>query len=495
MVFSLRFTQAYQKVSDQLWRFVPPMVVVAITSVIVATQFVSPHRRMIKVAAVAALLAIMLKFEMIYSLYFFGLVFLFPTGIAITYTNVVLMTVLPMAWIVRANTEGRKVFFPTAIDKYVILLLLAYVVSFFNVTNAPDVIAGAKLVWRQLSACAFFYLIVRFVTNENKLENFTKVITLAAGVMVLTGLFELIMPGKSLIPWAGTGYTLGTGKMGYRVEGIRLGGAVGSHDLLSDYCSITFFFMMLHFFRAKNPFEKTLWITMSLATVVVMMATGNRGGMLGFIVGFVYVLFVLRRHFTPVRYVMVVAAVAAFLVPAQLMLEKYTVAESVTKRLMGTTFVGGVPETRVGVWEGALRASFDHIFIGHGPQFTVTKGLGFMFWPHNTFIYFLYTLGLFGAISFIIICVKIFRESLLYRSRAVRDKYVGTLLGVLHVQLVMTLIEQQRTDHQRGADYVYMYIVWMLFGLIVAAANVVRKEEKQLAAAEAADEEAESEPI
>ena len=64
-----------------------------------------------------------------------------------------------------------------------------------------------------------------------------------------------------------------------------------------------------------------------------------------------------------------------------------------------------------------------------------------------------------------------------------RTTFAGTVMGILHIQLAMFLIEQLRTDHQRNTDFVYIYIVWMLFGLIVAAGKLIREREGAAAVA------------
>jgi hypothetical protein len=169
---------------------------------------------------------------------------------------------------------------------------------------------------------------------------------------------------------------------------------------------------------------------------------------------------------------------------AQIMLDQYTVAASITERLIGTEFKGIVPESREGVWEEPLRRSFDHIFIGHGPHYGVAPGLKKMFWPHNGYIFFLYSIGLLGLSMFLAMVYKLTRISFLYQSAAAKGTFAGLIMSVLHVQFVVMLMEQLRTDHQRNSDFVYMYIIWMFFGLIVATGNLIKKRKAQLEAAE-----------
>ncbi|MEE9270491.1 MAG: O-antigen ligase family protein [Candidatus Krumholzibacteria bacterium] len=473
-----------KRITELLWQYVPIAAVLGLASLVLASQVVRPHRRMIKMSVMLVALVIMLRFEMLYSLYFFVFLFPFPSGILVTSTNILLMTLLTLLWMVRANATGVRLFARTEIDGFVILFLVAYLLSFFNIEQKSDLIEGVKIVWRQATAFAFFYLIVTFVTDEKKLEGIIKVASLSAGFLVLTALIEMVSPGITIIPgWIMTGQKLGQGELGYRLEALRVGGSVASHGLLSDYCTISIFFMVMLFMRARNPIEKLMWLAVSTGTFIVLLATANRGAFFSFIFGVIYFLYVFRHRFNLVRYVIVISAILAFFSVAQLMLDRYTLAASITQRVVGTEFIGWVPDSRVGVWEAPLRRSTEHLFFGHGPFYGVAPGLERMLWPHNAYIYYLYTLGLLGLTAFMLIVYRVARTSFRHRSLVVRNTFVGTVMGILHIQLAMFLLEQLRTDHQRNTDFVYIYIAWMLFGLIVAAGKLIREREKAAAVA------------
>ena len=254
----MQIKQASNQLSDLLWRFMPVTLAVTMASLVLASQVVEPQRRMIKVSVMLVALIIMLRFEMLYSLYFFVFLLPFPSGMLVTSTNILLMTLLTLLWIIRATATGMRLITRTEIDKLILLFTGAYLLSFLNVDRNDHLIEGMKIVWRQLTAFAFFYLIVNFVTDEKKLDGIIKVISLSAGFLVLTAIIEMIAPGITLIPgWISTAERV-QGQLGYRLEGIRLGGAVGSHGLLSDYCTLSIFFMVMLLFRAKNPIEKLL---------------------------------------------------------------------------------------------------------------------------------------------------------------------------------------------------------------------------------------------
>jgi len=457
-----------------IWRILPLTGVVVVLSYVISTQTVRPHHRMIKAAVLLVVLAILMKFEMVYCIYFFVVMFPFPSGIVLTSTNVILMTMIVLVWLVRARATGQRVFERTGVDIWIALFLASYFVSLFSIETTHQLTEGIKLIWRQVTAFALFYLIVKFVDDENKLERMTQFIAISGGLVALTGIIELFAPGSVLIPgWIEFDQRRGMGMLGFRVEGIRLGGAFGAHNLLSDYCSFTLLFMVVHFLRAKNPIGKIFWITLVIMAFSVLLATANRGAVASTAFGFVYAMWVFRRYLSLVKYVILIAcAITAFGV-TQMVLEKYTLAASVTGRLMGTQFEGMVPDSRVGIWEDTFVASLDHIFIGHGPLFQTGRGVKRVYWPHNGYLFYLYTIGLFGLSMFLMIAYRLFKSSLRYYHPLAHGTYLGLTMAILHVMLAMFLFGQIRTDHQRDTDFIYIYIVWMFFGLIAAAGRIL----------------------
>lgn len=466
-----------ERLVDWAWRIITVSGLVGIAAYFAAKQAVTPHRRYIKVAVFLWLLMLMLRFDMIYAVFLFTVLFFFPSGVSIGSTNSILMTIIPLVWLIRASSTKVRLLTKTPLDYPIILLILAYVISFFNVETQRMVVLGVSVCWRLLAALAFFYLIVRFVDDEIKFRRMTKVVAVAATLVMLTAIIELFFPGAEIIPgWIGLKTRgLGTGTLTYRIEGIRVGGPGLGHGALSDFASISIFFMIYHFLRSKNPLEKSVWATTSVMTFIVMLATANRGAILAISVGVIYILFLLRKKLSMTKYVLIVTSLVLLFLGAQMALERYTYATSIYDRVMGTTFKSGIPDTRVGAWVPVFWAAFDHVFIGHGPRYEIgPTGLP---WPHNAYLFYFYTVGLFGLGAFIFIVVRVVKLSLLYRKPDIQNTFMGDIMLILHVQLVMSLIEQLRTDHQR--DDVYVYFIWLLFGLITAAAQIITKHKNQ----------------
>ncbi len=458
---------------DWALKVVPVAGLAFVAAYLSAQQAITPHHRIIKLVVMGGLLVLMLRFNMVYSVYLFTALYFIPSGISVGSTNTVLMTLIPLIWAVRATARKLPLLRPTPVDVPILLLMLAYLLSFFNIDNNYNLIMGLKLFWRQIACFAFFYMIVNFVSTEEKLVTMAKVLCAMAGVIMFTGVLEIVFPGRQIIPgWLGLQQIKGTGTLNFRIEGVRAGGVLGSHSMLSDLGTQVIMIMTYFVFKTKNPAERFFWLVVVLLTFGAMLSSANRGAALSFVVGLLYAGYVFRHKLSLAKVVMVAAAIATTFVVAERVLVEHTYAVSLSGRILNSEFEGLVPENRTMTWEPALRGAFERPILGHGPFFNTGRGLDFMFWPHNAYIFYFYTLGLVGLGAFLFATYRVVRESFCY-NWGVSDR-LGDLARLLQVSLFILLIEQMRTDHQR--DDIYPYIVWMFFGMIAAAANIARRQ-------------------
>jgi hypothetical protein len=355
-----------------------------------------------------------------------------------------------------------------------VLLLLAYVLSFYSIQESYQVVESVKVVWRQLAALAYFYMIVMFVNDERKLLRILKVFSAMVGFVMLTAVWELMFPGRQIIPgWIGVSQIHGQGTLQFRLEGIRVGGAVQSHSMLSDLATAALPILGYLSYRVRNPLEKTLWILMTALTLVAMLSSGNRGAFVAFTVGVLWLLFLLRRQIPPTRMVILILAGVAAIAASEMLLERYSVATSVVDRLLNSEFEGVVPENRTMTWRPALEKGLESPIIGHGPYYETGRGLEARFWPHNAYIYYFYTIGLIGLGAFLWILFRTLQLTRVHRAPGVDGTDLGTIMKLLQVWLISSSIAQLRTDHQR--DDIYMFIIWLMIGLVAATHRIITR--------------------
>jgi hypothetical protein len=459
---------SFKRMTDALLRVLPIAGLVALAGYIAGQQAISPNKRVIKFGVLLGLMAFMLRFDLVYSVYLFTILFPFPSGVSIGSTNSIFMTLIPLIWAVRATSTKTAMYVRrTKADFAIVLFLFAYVLSFINVDSTPELINSLKVMWKTVATVLYFYTIVTFVDNEQKIFTLVKIVCAVCGFVMLTAVMELVTPSRDLIPgWIGFERHVGQGELGYRIEGMRVGGALKSQAMLADFSARTMPLMLLLVARTRNLFGKAMWSAVAALAVVALVATANRGAFLSMAIGGAYALYLFRKEISVARMAVLIGAVALLFSVSELVLTKYTPAVSLTQRVMGTRIKGIVPDTRKNTWLPALRKSLDHPFVGHGPHYNIGKGLTYQMWPHNGFIYFFYTVGIFGLLAFLAVVYHVWRYSLNFRLPHVRGSPLADLARVLNASLIITFIQQMRTDHQR--DNVYPYMIWLLFGLVAA---------------------------
>ena len=174
------------------------------------------------------------------------------------------------------------------------------------------------------------------------------------------------------------------------------------------------------------------------------------------------------------RIALLIVGCTATLVVFDSFLSEHTIAVSVLDRFANTKFQGMVPENRTMTWGPTLKRALEKPFFGHGPYYDTGLGLTKVYWPHNGFLFFFFTLGLFGLLTFIWVIVKTIKESNIWRAKGIQGTRLGDLLALAQIWLFVLLWEQQRTDHQR--DDIYPFIVWMCFATIVTGAAIARRK-------------------
>ena len=118
----------------------------------------------------------------------------------------------------------------------------------------------------------------------------------------------------------------------------------------------------------------------------------------------------------------------------------------------------------------------EHPWIGHGPFIDLRRGAaGGMYWPHNAYLFYLYTTGILGLVSWLWILLKMIwlsfpRGPVDFK----RDSLARVTMVVFHIQIVMFAMSQVRDEHQRGN--VYYYYMWILFALATVGWRLARAE-------------------
>jgi hypothetical protein len=450
------------------------VLLVCLVALLLGQQIVSPSKRVIEAAAGLVMIALVLRVDLYWSLCLFLIALPFPSTLALGTTNIVFIAILFSVWLMRLATKQVRSAGRTFLDLPLLALFLVYVASFWNIRTPERLWPSLTAFYATMGSIILFYLVVNFVRDEKSLERTVVVTQISAALVIAVSLIGLLFPGTTIVSeWIRTG----SGEE-LDVTGFRLGGPFNASELLAEYCALNLPIQFLLLVRARSLSRRFIWGTLILLTFVVQIATVTRGAFISLWLGMAYLLFLMRKQLSFRHIVFTVVGSAFLFVALASFITARTKAGSIRSRLVETTFVGYVPETRARSWRDAWGYVKEHPLIGHGPYYPLKTPAGVqIYWPHSIYLYYAYITGWIGLTVFLILMYRLFRSSLRHGGRKLREPdFSRSFLLIMNAVTVIFLIDQIKLEYLRLEAY--QFFVWSLFGLLVAAVKIVREREE-----------------
>jgi O-antigen ligase len=436
--------------------------------VVLGINYLAPDKRMIAVMVAALIFGIAWRINPVSALGVLVLALPYPRGTVFGSTNVALVLLLVLIWLLRVSTRQVPPARRTPVDVPIIALLIAFTISFYNIETRPLLARALENFAQILAGFAMFYLVVNNLRRPEHLERVHLFQCVSITMVCLLGVFELTHPNAVLIPgWIGFRHSFSEG---INVHNIRIGGPFADFELLSEYCAINLLLLLLLMVRARSGARKALFGSLLALTFFIMFATVTRGGIMALAVGLLYLAWVLRSRLRLIPLTMAVGAAVGAFAAMNYYVANFTNSGDLIARLVDPDswhFKDGMPLARAPIWQSAFERMMIHPFIGHGPVYDTSKGIDFWFWPHNGYLYVGNLVGLVGLACYLWLLFKLWRTSRPV-SLDLRDaNYARAYLLIAHVQLVVFLVDQLKIDFLRNPTYPFQ--VWMLFAFIVSA--------------------------
>ena len=321
-------------------------------------------------------------------------------GLSLMNLNIYL---LALVWAL-AVVRKRKLFEPTSVNKYLILMffvdvnsvLVKIALSEIQNINILDELIAVK---NWANPFLLFFIIFNTVHDENTCKR------------ILLGLVVLLVVTVSttlLITFGG----IEIGMLEVR-EDQRSSGFANP----VEYASYLVLFTPLLF--SLLLFEKRVLVKMAVGLILIMtlcalFTTGSRGGALSFLVGVSVLIFILKR------YRMISATWLAPVVIVAMMLGSYAVVPSKVKRAVMERFD---PQTsgdlyeytsgRTKIWRCGLGLFMERPFFGHGrASFSplIIERCKIRAVAHNQYLSHLVQYGLIGLAIFVALLVRVFQD-------------------------------------------------------------------------------------
>lgn len=228
-----------------------PFMVLALIGVTVAVFYVLGFRgdlRWIKLAIGLSIVVAIMGARLSTGVGVFLVATIFPAFIVIGPTNFVIAVLMLVSWLARIawGSEPRPERSPCDIP--LILLTIAYAISWLNVPREPYAINQAwYYTQNQIGSLIVFYVAYAAVKEEKDAHILFRFMQILALLVYIGAILEVTL-GISIT---------GLGKVQaarYKIGGelVRAGGLLGSHDMLADFCSMNIPLHLYLFFGAAT---------------------------------------------------------------------------------------------------------------------------------------------------------------------------------------------------------------------------------------------------
>lgn len=453
------------------------LVFVAAAGVLMGLQIFKPNKRVIEALIGLVLVFILWSASGFYALLFFVLAYPFPFALSFGNSDFIFVLLIFIMSLVRTQAGYIKLQTAGLLNIPILLMVGSYVLSFYNVDYAAGEF-GVNLVavYPFFTAIMFFYLMISYVDGEKRLRTTLNVMLVSASFVILFTLFELLFPGKVLIPnWL---YTSRREAM-LVVKGLRMTGPFRDFELVAEFFALMAPLIFLCLIRSRTLSARVAYAALLLADLFMMFTTTTRGAFISLSIGLIYMAIISRRDLNFVRVTAILATLAFLFVCFDAFIARYTTSGSLFERLVATTFKSGfIPENRYVTWKFGITQGLNHPFIGYGPAWNYAKGLEAKFLPHSIYLYLFNITGLFGLSAFLFFVYRLVRMSAAsVRSSLVHSPFPEALLKVLHVCLIMFIVDQIKIEYLRNS--IYIYFIWLMFGLMAATYKIMQKNARE----------------
>jgi len=456
------------------------IVIAGVMALILAQQIAAPNSRVIKLGAGVALFIIAYRTRPFHALCFIGLFFLFPFSIFVGSSTMIFIVLAMLIYLARLTLGEVQPPRRTPVDIGLGVLIACYVLSFYNVDTPVALQRGLVNFFGILASFLLFFMTANFIRTEEQLRVFVRILIIAIGLSVFVGIYELVFPGKVLIPH----WILFRDTASAFDEGYRVGGPMGDYELYGEFMAISFFLAFFYYRRATTATQRFVGGSLAILCVFMLLTTVTRGAALAFFGGVVYLLWAIRRKLKFRDFVAIALVAIALYFALNFVILTFTRSGSVIDRIFGTTFVGVIPDSRAG-WPVIWAKVLEHPFVGHGPYYDLGQGRGFTgkglytaIWPHNQYLFYGHTVGLVGTAAFLFIGIRLLTVSFHWKAISLQeDSYPRSLMVALNVMLLVFLVDQIKIDYLRNDTY--QYFPWLLMGLIAATRRIILDQEEE----------------
>lgn len=435
-------------------------------------QYMEPDKRVLAVLAAVLVIGTAWRLDMVSGVGVMVLALPFPRGTTFGSTNLALILLLLVIWLLRTTQREVPRAERTPVDPALGAFFLIVVLSFYNIANTRHLYFALQNFQLFVGTVIMFYLVVNAIHTVHDLRRLHVYYAIAAVAVYLVAIFELNNPGRALIPgWIEFTATQGTE---FNTRNIRVGSTFFDYELLADFSGLNLLLWLFMFARARNVYERLWWGALGVLTLFILFATVTRGPLVSLSVASLFLLWRCRRRLTVVPTTIGAAAVLGAFFAMNFYVANFTKSGDLFARVQDTQVVGGwMPDSRAGAWTDAWTRAMEHPILGHGPYYAAERGLKTWYWPHNLYLYVLNCVGFLGLSAFFWLLASFWKATNPQVDSLTDPDYARAYQLVAQAQLVFFMIDQIKIEYWRNPTYQFQ--IWLMFALWVGAYRVVSK--------------------
>lgn len=442
-----------------------------VMGVLLGEQYWTPNKRVIPVVVVLLVLGVAWRLSMAAAINVLVFLLPYPKGTVFGSTNLAFILILFVIWLLRLSLRMSPPARSSPVSLPIFGLILWYILSFYNIRDSFALERAIQNFEMFLGCVLMYYLVINSVRTQRDLERLHQAQMIMALGVFLVATWEARHAGKVLIP--GLLDFSNTVGHDFNTHDVRVGASFRDYELLSEFCGLYFLLAMFLWIRARSTTHRALLTLFVLLNVYTMFTTVTRGVFVALAVVIPFVLFTVRRHLNPVRFMTTAAAIVVLALAMNLIVAKFTNSGDLFLRMSETQVVHGiVPAAREAPWLNAWKRSLVHPFLGQGPYYGEMVGYE-LWWPHNIYLFVANLVGYPGLLFFIMILIGLWAMLRPVVDDLRHASYADAFLIAGRAQLLMFVINELKIDFLRNP--VYTFQVWLMFSTWTAAYLVSRE--------------------
>ncbi len=353
---------------------------------------------------------------------------------------------------------------------WVSLLLFAYLVSLTSAPRAtyPDHVFYLIAVFANI---AIFYILFNSVHRSGNVRVFFNMLLWLNIVVDLYCYVQMLVGFESLAFFGVSELSLQQNRWD-----ARLSGPFSAVGITAEYLVLQTYILLYMMFHEVKRNKQIIILAVIVANFAFLIATGNRGGLLVLIIGAVLFYLFFRSDFGAAKIFRRGVVGAVLFATVAVVIVSFTQFNVLFERLAGSEVKEGLPDTRAVIWPLAWERIQEKPFLGHGPRIRLIEeeqriipGYSFMPYPHSTYLFIWYTLGVLGLVLFGVVFMVLFLRYVRGRHNRCEDAFLRGVPKLAVLLLILIAIDQLKVSMLRFnlADY-QQYIAALLGGLLAA---------------------------